>query len=252
MSELIKSYYENYNEDGRLFRDKAHLPEWLTTIKYFDRLFKPNSRILDACAGTGIYSFYLAEKGHDVIAADLSEHNINILKNKPNAEKLADIDVCNVLDLSQFEENSFDAVLCMGALYHLKTVDEKKKAITECVRVCKKNGFIALSYLNKYPIIIDEISPNIDNIDYILNFNEEPNNIFMATTPKEIINLSENNGIKILHNIGTDGLSFILRDKINSASDENFEKWMNFMYETCEDEHILGLSMHGLLIGRKE
>ncbi len=65
MSEQIKSYYENYDEDGRLFRDKAHIPEWLTTVRYFDRLFAPGSHILDACAGTGRYSFYLADKGHN-------------------------------------------------------------------------------------------------------------------------------------------------------------------------------------------
>jgi len=51
MLDLIKKYYEGYDEDGRLLRDKAHLTEYLTTIRYFDRLFAPNSRILDACAG---------------------------------------------------------------------------------------------------------------------------------------------------------------------------------------------------------
>ncbi len=111
MSEQIKSYYENYDEEGRLFRDKAHLPEYLTTIRYFDRLFAPNSRILDACAGTGRYAFYLAEKGHIVTASDLVEHNINLIKANPNAGKLADVSVCNVLDMAQFQANSFDVVL---------------------------------------------------------------------------------------------------------------------------------------------
>ena len=43
MIKQIESYYSNYDEEGRLFRDKAHLPEWLTTIRYFDRLFAPGS-----------------------------------------------------------------------------------------------------------------------------------------------------------------------------------------------------------------
>ena len=63
MTENIRSYYESYGDEGRLFRDKAHLSEYLTTIRYFEQLFKPNSYILDACAGTGRYSFYLADKG---------------------------------------------------------------------------------------------------------------------------------------------------------------------------------------------
>lgn len=33
MFEEVKDYYENYDEDGRLFRDKVHMPEYLTTIR---------------------------------------------------------------------------------------------------------------------------------------------------------------------------------------------------------------------------
>ena len=121
MSNSIRGFYENYDEDNRLFKDKAHLAEYLTTIRYFDKLFAPNSQILDACAGTGRYSFYLAENGHSVTACDLVEHNVNVIKSKPNADKLRSISTCNVLDLSQFSSNFFDAVLCMGAMYHLGT-----------------------------------------------------------------------------------------------------------------------------------
>jgi predicted SAM-dependent methyltransferase len=64
------------------------------------------------------------------------EHHVNIIKSKPEAEKLHEISVCNVLDLSRFDENSFDAVLCMGAMYHLPTDDEKAQAIWECTGIC--------------------------------------------------------------------------------------------------------------------
>lgn len=76
MTDKIKKYYENYDEEGRLFRDKAHLPEYLTTTRYFDHLFVPNSRILDACAGTGRYAFYLADQGHTVTVSDLVEYYV--------------------------------------------------------------------------------------------------------------------------------------------------------------------------------
>ena len=56
---------------------------------------------------------------------------------------------------------------------------------------------------------------------------------------------------EILHNIGTDGISFILADKVNAATDEAFDKWMEYIYKHCEEPSIVGYSMHGLLIGRK-
>ena len=147
MMENVIQFYENYDEEGRLFRSKSHLREYLTTIRYFDRLFEPGSRILDACAGTGRYAYYLANKGHIVTACDLVERNVDIIKSKPDANKLAEISVCNTTDLSRFESNSFDIVLCMGALYHLNSKELQEKVISECVRVCKSGGIVVLAYI---------------------------------------------------------------------------------------------------------
>lgn len=253
MTDQIKNYYENYDEEGRLFRDKAHLPEYLTTIRYFDRLFAPGSKILDACAGTGRYSFYLADKGHTVTACDLVEYNIDIIRSKPNAVKLADIAVCNVLDLSLFKDNSFDVVLCMGAMYHLPSDDEKMKAIQECTRVCKQDGMVVLSYLNYYPVVADGVDKGLGNLDVILAALEDgSDNLWRATTPAKMEGYVKDAGIEVMHNIGADGISFVLADKVNAASDEAFEKWMEYIYKHCEEPSILGYSMHGLLIGRKK
>lgn len=252
MTEQIAKYYENYDEEGRLFRDKAHLPEWLTTIRYFDRLFFQHSRILDTCAGTGRYSFYLAEKGHIVTACDLVEHHVNLIKSKPEAETLKEITVCNVLDLSRFADNSFDVVLCMGAMYHLPTDNDKIRAIRECAKVCKPRGLVVLSYLNYFPVIAAEVSKGLDNLNEILEaFEDESDCLWKATTPLKMEGYAKNAGLEILHNIGADGLSYVLADKVNAATDEAFENWMEYIYKHCEEPSIVGYSMHGLLIGRK-
>ncbi|MCL2884410.1 MAG: class I SAM-dependent methyltransferase [Oscillospiraceae bacterium] len=252
MQEQIKSYYEHYDEDGRLFRDKAHLPEWLTTIRYFNKLFAPNSRIFDACAGTGRYALYLADRGHRVTACDLVEHNVNILRAKPNADKLAAAAVCNVLDLSGFEENSFDVVLCMGALYHLPSDEEKIQAVRECVKVCKPGGLVVLSYLNYFALLAAEVHVGLDNLGSLLAAYENKEDfLFTPTTPARMARCAAAAGLDILHHIGADGLSFVLADKLNPAADEAFDKWMEYIYAHCEDPSILGYSMHGLLIGRK-
>ena len=252
MSDEIKAFYENYDEDSRLFKDKAHLAEYLTTIRYFDRLFAPNSLILDACAGTGRYAFYLADKGHSVTACDLVEHNVNIIKSKPHASKLVDISTCNVLDLSQFSDNSFDVVLCMGAIYHLGSDNEKTQAIRECVRVCKPNGYVVLSYINYFAVIAAELEDGLTNLDELLtDFGDESDLIWKATTPAKMEQYATSEGLDVTHNISADGLSFILRDKVNTATDEIFEKWMDFIYKHCENPFLVGYSMHGLLIGKK-
>lgn len=120
--------------------------ELLTAKHYFNKVFPVSGSVLDACAGTGRYSFYLANTGYMVTACDLVPHNVEIIKANPNADKLADSFVCNVLDLTKFAPESFDIVLCMGALYHLRTETERKSAVLQCTRVLKKGGILALAY----------------------------------------------------------------------------------------------------------
>ena len=253
MFENIKSYYENYDEDGRLFRDNAHKVEYLTTIRYFDRLFAPDSKILDVCAGTGIYSFYLANKGHKVTACDLVEHNVNIIKSKSDADKLIDIDVCNVLDLSRFNENYFDVVLCMGAIYHLSTDELRQRAVSECVRVCKPGGIIVLAYITKIGAIFDNITEDIGRINALVSeiLDETVKYTFTFATPHEIENIAVSCGLEKICHIGVDGMAYTICDKLNNTNEEIFQEYIKYHYKTCEDESILGASLHGLLFGRK-
>jgi len=252
MLEKIKNHYENSNEEVRLFRDNAHKTEYLTTIRYFDRLFEPNSKILDACAATGVYSFYLADKGHNVTACDLSEHHVDIMKSSPNVEKLDDIRACNIMDLSAFEDNSFDVVLCMGALYHLPKSEERLKAISECARVCKPGGVVAFAYLTRIGCFYRELSDDAGNIDDLLNYRSGSlAGLFVATTPAEIEDIATKHGIEKSHTIATDGMIYTVEDKLNRASDDNFQKYMEFHYSICEAPDVVGATLHGLWIGRK-
>jgi 2-polyprenyl-3-methyl-5-hydroxy-6-metoxy-1,4-benzoquinol methylase len=252
MKEQIKQYYENFDEENRLIRDKVHTVEWLTTIRWFDRLFAPGSRILDCCAGTGRYSFYLADKGHRVTAGDLVPHNVELIKANPKADTLESIIVCDVMDMPQIDENSFDVVLCMGALYHLATDAEKLKAIENCMAVCKPGGLVVLAYINYYSTIASGISIGLDNLSAVLDdMSESGESLFRATTPGEIESLTRKAGLKALNHIGTDGISYVIYDKVNSANDSDFEKWADYIYENSEESSILGYSMHGLLICQK-
>jgi len=187
-----------------------------------------------------------------VTACDLSDHHVDIIKSNPNAEKLTDIRVCNVMDLSEFEDNSFDVVLCMGALYHYRNDDDKQRIISECVRVCKKGGIIALAYLTEIGCVYMELNEDAGNIEELLKFKSgEFDSIFVATTPTTIEEIAIKCGLEKAHSIGTDGMVYAVVDKLNKASDENFQKYMDFHYSICEAPDVVGATLHGLWIGRK-
>ncbi len=79
-SESVEEFYNSIDEGLRLKRKNINQIEFLTTIEYLNKSIKPNSKILDACAGGGIYSFYLADKGHQLYVGDLVEKPESIEK----------------------------------------------------------------------------------------------------------------------------------------------------------------------------
>ena len=251
--DIFEYYEKEYKEDQRLVKDKAHQIEFLTTIHYFDKILPKGARVLDACAGTGAYAFYLANNEYKVTAGDLVPHNVSIMEEKQaKTPVLEEVYTGNILDLSRFEENSFDVVLCMGALYHLTDQSDREKAVTECLRVLKPNGIFVAAYINKYAAVLYDFKENLINMDDILNYEQLRHGyMFQGTTPKEINQLMVKAGLEAMHNIGADGISPVLASKINGASNENFSKWLEYHYRSCEEESILGYSLHALYIGRK-
>lgn len=249
MDDIILDYYNSYDEDGRLFRDKVHQMEYITTMNYFKKLFIPGSNILDACAGTGNYAFTLAELGHRVTAGDITLHNIEIMKKKQcDNPVLQDIYTGNVLDLSCFRDEIFDIVLCMGAFYHLSN-DDRKKALAECLRILKPKGLLVISYINTMATTMVSVADKLENMDDVVSwYHTKENSLFLHMTPIEIEQLSKEYNTEIVSHIATDGIGYLIKNKVNEASNENYDKWVQFHLSTCEDRSLLGYSLHGLIV----
>lgn len=260
MNDEIKKYYSGYQEEIRLYKDNAHKIEFLTSIKYILNTIPSKAKVLDACAGVGAYAFYLADRGYNITAGDIVEDHVNAIK-KINDEKktIKRIIKTDVLDLSQFEDNSFDAVLCMGALYHLNYEKDRKKAVSECLRVLKPKGIFIAAYINRYAKILKDMVNGLDNMDIAMNVFKKGNSperyageAFYKTTPSELENEIKEFNLKKLYHVGTDGISYVISDKINEMTKEQFDSWFEYHIKTCENPNMLGYSMHALYIGRKE
>lgn len=63
MNYVVDSY-ENYKEENCLTTNNARRIEFVTTTRVLDEIIGTKSKILDCAAGTGIYAFWLADKGH--------------------------------------------------------------------------------------------------------------------------------------------------------------------------------------------
>lgn len=259
MKNEIEKYYNGYQEDVRLHKDKAHKIEFITSLKYILDIIPPKAKILDACAGTGAYAFDLAARGYDMTAGDIVERHVDTMR-KINDEKkiIKKIVKIDVLDLSQFDDNSFDVVLCMGALYHLNYVGDRKKAISECLRVLKPKGIFIAAYINRYAKILKGMMSGLENMDIAMQVFEKGNSpekydgeAFYETTPSEFEDEIKEFNLEKLYHIGTDGIGYAISDTMEKMTEEQFETWQNYHIKTCEATHILGYSMHGLYIAKK-
>ena len=82
MMDYLNDYYGQYDEDGRLTRNRRGELEYLTTMGYIQAYLKPGDRVLEVGAGTGRYSLTLAKLGAEVTAVEPVAHNLEILRGK--------------------------------------------------------------------------------------------------------------------------------------------------------------------------
>lgn len=150
MSNIV-DFYNKYDEDIRLSTNKARKTEFNVTTSVLNEYIKAEDKIIEIGAGTGIYSFYYASKGNEVLATDITPKHVEIMKEKLNSFDNINFkaEVANATDLSQYEAESFDVVLCLGPMYHLTNEEDREGCINESLRILKKGGLLAVAYINK-------------------------------------------------------------------------------------------------------
>ena len=240
--EELKDYYTLMsNEDERFSRDKAHTIEYLTTMRYLEKHLPKRCKVLDCSAASGAYSFLLAKIGYEVTAGDLVERHIDELRKKNKNGLLKDIYLGSVLDLSKFEDEKFDDVICMGALYHLHEKKEREKCILECLRVLKKNGIFIFAYINRNAVYIDCcFNHMLETKEREKLLDDGRNGVFYTMDFGEPQELVKKYDIEEIEDVGVDGLMYPMRDILNNFTDEEFKSYMDYHFnKACKKSPIL-------------
>lgn len=260
----VAQYYDLIDEDTRFSRNSRNI-EFLTTTHALGEIIPPQATILDVGAGTGAYSFYFAERQHEVVAIDITPKHIREIKAKA-AEKGISLEahVGNAVDLSPFDDASFDVVLCFGPFYHITDAADRRTCIAECLRVLKPGGHLAIAYINKYSVIpmLATRSPQFIRQSVITKVIDQ--GVIMAgdedcfwtdayfTSPDEIEALLAESGVTAVDHVGTDGISHTIQNDVDALDEDPFNAWFSYHLQTCREKSILGISTHGLYICQKK
>ncbi|MDO4307074.1 MAG: class I SAM-dependent methyltransferase [Eubacteriales bacterium] len=264
MKNYVVESYENYREEDRLTTNNARKIEFLTTVRVLDDLFDKSLNILDCAAGTGVYAFYLADKGHQVTATDITPRHIEIIKDTLKSKNYKmDAAVLNAVDMNIFADEIFDVVLNMGPFYHLLTEKERMKCLSETLRVVKRGGLIVTTYIPRYYVFQLAALTDKKYLDERLSrqlietgvLRQEDEKCFWTdtyySTKEEMERIYRENGIEMIDHFAQDGLTPMFADKVDQWNEEEFRIWCDFHYGICREASILGTSNHVMIIGRK-
>jgi len=257
----LDGYYGTYDESSRLSRSKSHRTEFLTTVRILDRYLSPRSVILDIGAGPGRYTFHYAKHGHTMVARDPVAHNVDLMRRNPVCRELGiDAGRGDARDLSEFDDGHFDAVLCLGPLYHIGDTEGRRQCISECLRVLRPDGVLAVAYISKFFVYAYMVRGDREYLrsglreqimDREAALAEDPDALWFFDAPEEVEAFLSSFGVQRLTNVGTDGIAILLEDVVDALDDAEFDRWLEHHYATCEEPSILGYSNHGLYVCRK-
>ncbi len=250
----------------RLVMDAYHSLEFLVTMHHLRKHLPETGRILDAGGGPGRYARELCRAGYDVVLMDIdptytvfAQEKIE-LEPKSISSRLIAAVVGDIRDLSRFNTNTFDAVLCLGGvLTWISDETERTQATSELVRVAKSGAIVGIAvvgYLAMLRTVLSRHDQELITPPY-WELIKEGNNLvggrlwhfFRAS---ELQQLAESCGLITLQMVGCEGLSTGLPEATNKVAEDpaKWERWLELILATASEPAIVDMAAHILYIGR--
>ncbi len=173
--EAVRAFYNATPEREWARLDDNGL-EFAVTLSRVTAGLSPESAIFDIGGGPGRYSLALAGAGHEVVLADISEASLAYANEQAASRRLRlTTQAADARDLSAWPDAQFDAVLCLGPLYHLMATEDRARAVAESLRALRPGGlaffaFIARQAAGHFMLkhAPEDIAQNADLLDRIL------------------------------------------------------------------------------------
>jgi ubiquinone/menaquinone biosynthesis C-methylase UbiE len=270
IEDIVKGWFDEKTgeEWRRLQKNPYHRIEFIVTMYFLQKHLPKHGLVLDAGAGPGRYTIELAERGYDVVLLDLAPEMLKLARRKIKAArvtgKVKQFVQSSIKDLSMFENETFDAMLCLGApLCHLLNVKQREKAAAELVRVAKRDAPIFVSVISRIGLLrtmLIEFQHEMQHAkhhwevgDYIPGLQGQGFTAAHWFLPEELRELFEKQDVEILEMAGLEGLSSHHQRETNKLykDQEKWKMWVDILLKTCMHPSVVGNCEHFLLVCRK-
>lgn len=142
----IKNSYESISEHFNLTRKKQLQPELIDFRKYF----KDGQRVLDIGCGSGRMLRILKDFEIFYSGVDISSNQIDYAKKEDLGKiKKSEFIASDILDMN-FDNNSFDVVLCIATFHHIKTKKERMVLLQNIYKWLAPGGYLLMTNWNLF------------------------------------------------------------------------------------------------------
>jgi S-adenosylmethionine-dependent methyltransferase len=249
-------------------RAERHRTEFAVTRRALaEHLPPPPARVLDCGGGPGRYAIELARQGYDVTLFDLSAECLRLAQEKAEEAgvTLAAYEHGTATDLSRFPDESFDALLSMGPLYHLLEEAQRVQALREARRVLKPGGVLFVAFITRQAALrsaalLEPYWPleEPDLLELIIGAGQLPPGAatesgFVAyfAHPREVVPLCRGQGFEVRTVLGVEGLVSMIEEQVNALDGPAWEAWVDLNWRLAPDPSLHGGVEHLLVVAYK-
>jgi S-adenosylmethionine-dependent methyltransferase len=259
----VRRYYDR-QVTREWHRVATHRLAYAISLRVLRDTLPPAARVLDSGGGTGQYAIALAAAGHAVTLMDLSPRLLERARAHAQDRKvrLTAVHEGNAVDLSRFDNASFDAVLLMGPLYHLPRESDRLQALREAHRVLVHGGSLIASFLTRYAPLRRLARSNPGDLlthaaryetllaTGVLADEEEQEDYPYGyySHPEEIPGLLRAGGFDLARLLATDGIIGGVDDKVSALRSPAWDAWADLNYDLAEDPGLLASSAQVLAV----
>ena len=267
--EILEFYEQSYEEKKRLMTGASRL-EFLRTKEILERhLPAPPAIIYDIGGGPGVYACWLAKKGYQVHLIDPVSLHVEQAKEASASQPQFPITSIRIGDARNLDiaDQSADAVLMLGPLYHLTEKFERIAALRESLRILKLGGKLFAAVISRFASALDGMISNVlgdsgffqivkDDLLDGKHHNSEKNPAYFTTAffhrPDQIKTEIEEAGLNHEKTLAIEGPVWLLQNFEEQWSDQcKQERLLDIIRKMEEESSLLGASAHIMAIAHK-
>lgn len=266
--ERVAKHYNDTGFDFESVRLSQHFPiEFAITSRYLNRWIPNDANVADIGVGVGHYAELLASRGCCIYLVDISQRLLDAtytrLRSLRLHEKVLGMHCTSATQLNCLNIE-LDAVLLLGPLYHLCSIEDRQQAVREAAKALKPGGWLFAAGIDRLTYFRELFHASPELVLSRGEFHQQllqdgnvdpthapPLGYGHLTTSEEFrqLFLSQFQEIAL---VGVESFASPWQESFNNLTSGAAAAWLDLIETTGTTAEGLGMTDHFLYIGRKK